>query len=382
MRIAYVHNMRFPTEKAHGYQIAKMCEAFADNGYDVQLIIPNRRTDIKETAFEYYGVKNIFKVTRLNIIDALAWHWMPRTPAFAIDSASFFIRCCLTPLSKDAVVYTRTPELAWLFAWRGYHTVFECHQLPEKFTSIYATMLRRTALIVAITHGLKSELAVEFKIPENKILVAPDGVDLKTFDIQINRDEAKRKLGLPLDRKAVVYTGQLIVWKGVDTMALAVDKLGADVDAYFVGGTPESIADFRGKYQNPRFTNIPNVSRDTVALWLKAADVLVMPNTAKDAISARHTSPLKLFEYMASGTPIVASDLPSVREILDERIAYFFKADDALSLAAVIKTALDDRYAALKSENAKNAVNDYTWTKRAINIIDSFDAQLKHRIIS
>ena len=83
-------------------------------------------------------------------------------------------------------------------------------------------------------------------------------------------------------------------------------------------------------------------------------------------MSEKHTSPLKLFEYMASGRPIVASDLLSLREILTEQEAIFFKPDDPLDLALKIKEILVNQSLAEQiSQNAREKVQNYTWQNRA-----------------
>ena len=59
-KIIYLANVRLPTEKAHGIQIVKMCEAFAGLGLEVELVVPNRLNSIQDDIFDYYGVKKNF----------------------------------------------------------------------------------------------------------------------------------------------------------------------------------------------------------------------------------------------------------------------------------------------------------------------------------
>lgn len=107
-----------------------------------------------------------------------------------------------------------------------------------------------------------------------------------------------------------------------------------------------------------------------IPYWLKAADVLVLPNSAKEKISRFYTSPLKLFEYMASGTPIVASDLPSIREVLNEKNAVLVKPDSPEFLTAGIMKVLENPYLSDKiSKQAFQDVQNYTWEKRAEKIL-------------
>src|ERR1700683_1585425 len=103
-----------------------------------------------------------------------------------------------------------------------------------------------------------------------------------------------------------------------------------------------------------------------------AADVLVLPNSGKYSISVRDTSPLKLFTYMASGKPIVASDLPSIREVLTDETATFFKADDPEDLARAINHVCGSNADAnVRALNARREVQRYTWDARARVIFTS-----------
>ena len=105
-------------------------------------------------------------------------------------------------------------------------------------------------------------------------------------------------------------------------------------------------------------------------LSLKSADVLVLPNSNREKLSRAYTSPMKLFEYMASGRPIVASDVPSLREILDETNCYFFTPDDPESLAQVVITTINNPEAQKKADKARKDVEKYSWDKRAVAIME------------
>ena len=104
---------------------------------------------------------------------------------------------------------------------------------------------------------------------------------------------------------------------------------------------------------------------------MKAADVLVLPNSGKEKISRIYTSPLKMFEYMAAGVPIVASDLPSIREVLSEKTAFLFEADDARDLAEKIEMVLENKEGAgERARKALKEVKKYNWEERAGKILD------------
>jgi glycosyltransferase involved in cell wall biosynthesis len=126
----------------------------------------------------------------------------------------------------------------------------------------------------------------------------------------------------------------------------------------------KSIADRLGLRQRVTFTGLVEPAR--VAELLTQADVLVLPNPAS-AISTRYTSPLKLFEYMAAGKPIVSSDLPSIREILRDGVnALLVSPGDPGMLASAIERLLNDpSLAARLARAALDEVPNYSWQRRA-----------------
>jgi glycosyltransferase involved in cell wall biosynthesis len=179
----------------------------------------------------------------------------------------------------------------------------------------------------------------------------------------------------PWTKKLVVYTGHLYKWKGTDVLAQSANNLPEDCQVYFVGGTANDAKKFKNKYkdliQNKRIVLVEHQPHSEMAKWQSAADVLVLPNSADEKISKNYTSPLKLFEYMASGRPVVASDLPSVREILNEDNCVFAEPDNPKDLAQKINLLLsDNKLAKTISAKAREDVLKFSWDKRALKIIN------------
>ena len=182
----------------------------------------------------------------------------------------------------------------------------------------------------------------------------------------------------------VGYAGHLYPWKGPDVLIAAIERLPG-VRALVVGGLAgeadlERVRALADRIAPGRVTFAGQVDPPRVAGLLRQADVLVVPNTP-GRVSAAYTSPLKLFEYMASGRPIVASDLPALREVLrpDEN-AVLVEAGDAGSLAAGLARVLGD--AALASRLAAQAredVREWTWARRAERIEALLEAVMGRR---
>jgi len=366
MKLIYTANIRVPTEKAHGIQIMKMCEAFAESG-EVELIVPQRLNPIKTDPFEYYGLARDFKIKKFFCLDLISLDKYIGHLALWIESVSFlFFLFPFIIFQKADIFYTRDKFLLPLCLFKK-NLIFEVHTFPKNYF-LYSPFLKRLKRIIVITQKLK-DLLIEQGISPDRILVAPDGVDLETFDIRETKEECRRRLNLSKDKKIILYTGHLYEWKGAQILAEASQYLPDDKAVYFVGGIKEDISRFKAQYSKFQIHIIGHKPYTEIPYWLKAADVLVLPNSGKKEISQHWTSPMKMFEYMASKRPIVASDLPSIREILNEENAVLVKSDDPEALVGGIKEILQSpEFSAKLSTKAFSDVQNYTWRKRAEKI--------------
>jgi len=245
---------------------------------------------------------------------------------------------------------------------------FEAHTASGFFTRLSA---RLADGVVAITEGVRTDLRkAGVRTP---ILIAADGVDLARFVGLPDQASARAALGLPKDKKIVLYVGSFDLyhsWKGVDVLLEA--SLGADLDwlTVLVGGRPDEIARLRERFPASKALLKEYCAPSDVPMYLRAADMLVIPNKKGSLLSERYTSPLKLFEYMGSGVPIVASDLPSIREVLDDTQAYFFEANNPEALRTAIRQALGEpQEAKRRADRAYALLPNYTWEARAKSIL-------------
>ena len=275
-------------------------------------------------------------------------------------------------LATGDVLYTRDFMTTLFFSKRNF-IVLELHDISSP-NFLFKTALRKTKLFFVLNNNLKADL-ISFGIPPDRIFISPSGVDMNDFDIKESKEGLRQKFNFPKDKKVVLYTGQLYYWKGVDTLAKTATLL-PEVEFIFVGGAEPELSIFKAKYGNSKnITLLPFQERSVVARYLRASDVLVLPNSGRSKISSRYTSPLKLFEYMASERPIVASDLPSLREILSEDECVFAKADSPENFSEVIKKVLEDSALAGKiASNAYKKVEQFTWDKRAKNILEKIQS--------
>src|SRR3989338_284835 len=366
MKLIYIANIRLPTEKAHGIQIMKMCEALSNQDLDVELLVPRRINDLLEDPFDFYQVKRIFKITRILCFDLVSFEkWRI---GFFVSTLSFlfFTKIYLFFREYD-ILYSR--ELLTGLFFRNYF--FELHNFLQKPGRFYKFLIFKPRTIFALTGFLMDNLK-KTGIADKKIMILPDAVDLAEFSPSLDREGARKKLNLPLDKKIIIYTGSFLFykWKGIGSLLDAGKLLKDDFLFVLVGGHPWEIRKLK---ERPIPLNVLLVSyqkHEIIPYYLKAADIFVIPNEKGDAISEKYTSPLKLFEYMASRRPIISSDLPSLREILTEKEALFFEAGNPADLVRAIKKIFEDKDLSEKlSYNAYQKVKDYTWEKRAKKII-------------
>jgi len=376
MKILYLANLRLPTEKAYGIQIAKTCEAMASLGNEVLLLCPYRINKIKKDFFDFYSIKKNFKFKRIWMLDFYLPGKLDRISVNLKNFCSALILCIYVLTQKIDRVYTRDEWPAYVLSFFKKSVAFEIHKIYSGKKFFLKRLKNKTNKIIAITNGLKSDL-VALGFREENILVAPDGVDLDKFDIPMSQKEAREELDLPLDKKIIVYNGHLFEWKGAGVLleaarqSLKVSEFQSTLFV-FVGGTEHDIKEFKKKAEGlDNVYILGHKPHSEIPTYLKAADVLVLPNSGKEEISSKYTSPLKLFEYMASRRPIVASDLLSLRDVLNEENCFFAKPDDLGDLVRVIQKVLQNSNLAEEVSNkALEDVKNYTWQKRAEKILN------------
>jgi glycosyltransferase involved in cell wall biosynthesis len=397
MKLLYTANARIPSEKAHPYQIVQMCEAFADAGAEVTLLYAGRRNPPQlatEDIWGYYAVQRNFAAERVPVLDvyALAEH-LPRPLArlwTALAAMLVQITYHLTLLPRlsavpDAVIYSRDAVtlalIAALLPRRAPRAFYEAHTFPATGFGLRLRrwMARRVGGIVTITGHLAQRYRA-LGVPAEGVLVAHDGFRAARFAIEGDRAYWRGHYGWPQDAFIVGYAGRFFggqtgIEKGIGTLVEAFEALSADESprrAYLalVGG-PEPCLDPLRARLGERLLAPGMVPPDAVPGYLRAFDVCAMTPPWNDFF-AYYTSPLKLFEYMASGTPLVASDLPSTAEVIRDGVnGLLVPPSDAAALADALRRLRDDPALGQRlAAQAAREVQDYTWDARARCILD------------
>jgi glycosyltransferase involved in cell wall biosynthesis len=394
-KVVYLANARLPTEKAHGYQICKMCEALALNGMEVVLLHPKRRQENpilqRSTVFEYYGIPPIFTVRTLPNWDIVplsrylpARGFMPMFFAHALVWG-LYATWCAHREGAD-LYYTRESSATFWLVRRGLPTVYEGHGVPKRgqrwlLTKIAAHPALRLAVV--LTSFIKQHF-VELAFPAAKVKVLPDGVDISLFDKLPSREACRERLGVPPDRAVIGYVGRfqtMEIEKGIPELVQAMATIpplkGEEPLLLCVGGPMEAVPAYEEiarRYRVPahRLRFIDRVPNIDVPLWMRTCDVVTMPFHWNEHY-AYFMSPLKLFEYMAAGAAIVATDLPATREVLRHgENAWLVTPGDAKALADGICQVLSDHPLAERmAQRARQEAHNYSWNGRALIVLDA-----------
>jgi glycosyltransferase involved in cell wall biosynthesis len=379
-KIVYITNTRLPTEKAHGLATIKLCEAFAKLGYEVDITCPFLWRMPQCDIFNYYDVKKNFNIRKIFTIDLLSLGiWKPL--AFFVQIFSFSICATFYLLYKyrknfnNIIFFSHDYIPLYFLTFFSEKVFYDIHHFPGK-NILYKRVMGKSFGFAVQTRWKIKALRDDFGISPEKIVYWPNGTDVDEFRLNISRPEARKKINLPDDKKIVLYTGQLFDWKGVDTLLRSAKFLPSGILVYIVGGSAEDAARLKKKIPEAADKKIIFIgfqSHHSMPLWLRTADVLVLPNTGKQKVSLYYTSPMKLFEYMASGTPIAASKIPSITEILDEKNAVLAEPDNPASFADKINYILNNsEKSAILGKQAREDVKKYTWEERARRICKKF----------
>lgn len=361
-----------PNERAHGIQLAKMCEAFIEHGADVELIVPDKKEAQKLSLRSFYNLRVDIPVTRI----AVSRMTSPRLD-FLVSAATFgmehfFYLRRKRRKGEQAALYTIDLDnfSFLLIPFLGMPYVVEIHDAKPK-GMLYRMLFRRARGIIAINHLIRKKLIERFGIAEEKIIVHPNGIDTTPFQNLASEESARAALDIPFRLYIAAYVGRFYPWKGLGVLLKAAELLEKEIAIYLVGGDYDELLRLSGHAAIPQgllcvghrdFKEIPN--------WLAAADCVILLGTRENEYSFLHTSPMKLFEYMASGKPIIASRTPANEEIVSSDDVFFYEPDNARELAAKIQYVRSHPAEAReKARRARAKVEGYTWAKRAGSIL-------------
>ncbi len=363
MKLLYATSIRFPSALANRIQVISMAKAFGGilgHGFFLggnEIRVPDSNYQVVN-----FGVKKSWK---------LAWKVL-----------NFARSAGITHL------YAREARLLFFIVF--YNTFYfrlplvfgyEVHALLGRSSLDYLTDKFLTLFVhhyFFTTGQLQKIYSRKYRLKVVKSLVLPDAVDLSIFDLQLTKAEARKHFGWSEEEKIVGFCGRfktLTMAKGLDDILEALKLLPSDVRLVAVGGSDEDIAEYTKKAESlslgSRTTFFGHVSQRDLAVYQKTFDILLMP-FPRQTHFVYYMSPLKMFEYMAAKRPIIATNLPSICEVLNERNAMLVPPGDPKKLATAIAWLYRDPSLGEKlADQAYLDVQNYTWQKRAEKIIST-----------
>jgi len=379
MRILFPTLARFPSDEAPAVQVANMAQAFAELGHAVTLVAPAGnggtpeadRID-RQALQQRFGFAPAFRTVRLS------------RRVHRGQSYLHAIRLALlSRRSAPDLVFSRNLRACLLPALLGIPTVFEAHTLTALEGRQDRWVLRRLALtsgfrgIVAVSQGLAGDLVEVLGLDRDRLHVAHDAVRLGPVEPPA---AAPRSSGSPL---RVGYTGSLFAGRGIDLL-LEVAGRCPWLELHLVGGPADRAATVEAGLRRSgapgRVVVHGPVSPSEARRLQGDFDVLVAPFgrtvlTDSGVDSSRWMSPMKVFEYMGSGRPMVISDLPVLREVLRPDVdALMVPPEDAEALIAALRRLADDPAlgARLAASALERAHSEFTWEQRAKRILERF----------
>ncbi len=364
MKILYVHTTPLNSKMANLLQIVQMANAFSDLGHDVTLLLPTPKGEIKRlnrnvTLRFYERVLQSRKYELFNI---------------------FRINKIAKEIGPD-LCYTRTVWPMFSLLIHEHPFVFEAHDLTlhqgsKLLNWIFKKIILRSIryqnflLFVSISQNLLSNWK-KSGLESAKTFVAHDGFDKNIF-VEYDSIKEKSRWAFEPDKKVVTYTGSLYPDREIETILKLANHF-RDVLFIIAGGPQsqrsvyESLSKEQG-LQNIHF--LGHIEHSEIPSLLAASDILLAIWSEK-VPTIDYCSPLKLFEYMASGKTIVAHGFPTIKEVLDDNVtAYLATSSSYISLVEKLTIAIEEYPNVEMIMNVKKkAFDNYSWQKRAEGIL-------------
>jgi glycosyltransferase involved in cell wall biosynthesis len=371
LRILYLFPEALPLPgKARAVQVIKTVSALCNAGCSVSLAyVPVSTQD----PFKYYDQKCPENLTLVPLSRSLPG-MLSKLP---LKSGALFSWRLLrwlssrTANSRPDALYVRHIKLAarLLAANVNIPIIYEAHELfadtapaskQAALSKLEQLVLDKAHTVIAITHRLADCLTERYGL-KRPIAVIPSATDIPADIPQKNWKNPQQH---------IMYAGSLYGWKGVDDLVAAAAYLPTDYRITVVGGDPEGIARLMANSPQggAQIIYLDHRSHPETQALLATACITILPNRAGSV--SEFTSPLKLFEYMAQGCAVVASDLPVFREILGEQDAMWFEQGNPADLAQKIKALAMNNEQTQQLGNVLYALaHQYSWLARAKAIL-------------
>lgn len=366
-KIVYFSKAIFPNKSANSVHLMKMCQAISNVFSDVTLVgFKSKETKITiNEILERYDVKSSFRLKLLN------------TPnrGISIYYLAFILTWLMFKDRKGYLIYSREPIIVLIALRLGFKGILESHDFFDSKgrREIEMKIFSNTNFVklVVISQALKDDYQDHFKIVP-KIEVHHDAADIVPENFPFKHTWLGRNKALQIG-----YFGHLYKGRGIEIIIAAAKEL-KDYDFHIFGGLTSDIEKYTIMSQSVNIF-FHGFKEQKELPWLRSkCDILLMPYQEElsvfnyDKSSAKWMSPMKLFEYMSSRKAIISSDLPVLREILNETNSILVKPDLVSDwIKAINLLSNKDCRERLANNAHRDFISKYTWAKRAENIFNT-----------
>ena len=385
MKIVCIATSRIPSDTANSIQVMKACNALAQLGHTVHLLVPEHESARGTNLMSWQELQSFYGLGKGPAgQSAFQVEWLKAQPRLKRYDFSFLAVERARALQAD-IAYV-WPLQAGVFALlRRLPVILELHGEPEGKLgpSVFRIFLRLPGQkrLLPITKALANHLqrTYQWSFPTDQLVIAPNGVELERYVDLPSPQEARFKLGLP-EGLTAGYSGHLYPGRGMGLL-VELARRQTQVQFLWVGGRPVDVSRWQARLEDENIRNVTLtgfVENSRLPLYQAAMDILLMPyerqiEGSSGGNSADFCSPMKMFEYMACGRAIISSDLPVIREVLTESKAVLCPPEDEAAWSAALEALLDDpvRREDLATR-AREAVLGYTWQSRAHRALAGF----------
>ena len=374
MKIAAICTSDIPSSKANAIQVMKVMDALLALDHEVRLWSPG------DNAYELSGIKQRYGMQNLPQLKWVSSH--PKWKRYDYIANTFL----QTLFWKPDLLYTWTLQSAVLGLFFRIPVILELHDRPTGNIGVHAfklfTKQKGKKRLLLITEALKQVLEKEQQVdlPVEWVQIAPNGIDMRQYEIVPSASDARKQLNL-VEKFTAVFTGHFYAGRGIELL-FGLAQSVPEVNFLWVGGTDDMVQSWRQRLQVAGVENVTItgfVPQADLPLYQAAGDVLLMPYGLQIAgssggNSAEICSPMKMFDYLATGRPIISSELPVLHEVLSEENTVFAPAKDIESWARAIRELHNDVQKCNKmGEHARKTAAQYTWLNRAGITLEEFE---------
>lgn len=371
MKIVYISHSRIPSRNANSIHVMNICHELALAGHEVVLLAPDwDNTEEVTDVFSFYGVDDCFSIQKL---------WFPQRVPGSSTIYGLTVGKALKKLKPDLVI-GRSVYGCVIAAISGLKVVYDSHapiweggKLP---LYLFRKMVRQPSFrkLVVNSNALK------------KIYMGSDifkGTGYDPADIEVAHNGARSyalsdRASLPGDGQKIKvgYFGHLYKGRGMEIIAGLASRV-QDADFYIGGGEDSDIAFWKSSIQNENVYFLGYIPHAEVYKYRNSCDILLAPYqkvAAPDQAAGNQSpymNPIKILEYMSSQKAIIASDLPTIREVLNEKNAILVDCENVEQWAAAVRRLSgDERERRAIAEKAYQDFSaNYTWESRARKLI-------------